>query len=162
MRAEDATRRLDQLQTIVEAGLSAQSVDELLRELLVARAQILHADRAAILMLDEEEGVLHIRAAVGVGRRGRADVRVPLGHGIAGRIAATGEPRIVGDLSQVEVVSAYLRDAGGSLIGVPLTVKGRVLGVMHVSSLTAERVHRGRPRAARARRRPRRRSPSSG
>src|SRR5206468_3118567 len=33
------------------------------------------------------------------------------------------------------IVSPYLREAGGSLVGVPLTVKGRVLGVMHVSTL---------------------------
>ena len=33
-RAEDASLRLDHLQTIVEAGLSAESVDDFLRELL--------------------------------------------------------------------------------------------------------------------------------
>jgi GAF domain-containing protein/anti-sigma regulatory factor (Ser/Thr protein kinase)/PAS domain-containing protein len=134
-RAESATRRLDQLQTIVEASLSAQSVDELLHDLLVHVRRILHADRAAILVLDEAGSALNIRAAVGRDAEVEKEIHVPLGHGIAGRIAATGEPRIVPDLAQVEVVSSYLRDAGGSLIGVPLTVSGRVLGVMHVSSL---------------------------
>jgi GAF domain-containing protein/anti-sigma regulatory factor (Ser/Thr protein kinase)/PAS domain-containing protein len=134
-RAEDASRRLYQLQTIVEAGLSAGSVDELLQDLLVRVREFLHADRAVILVLDEEEGALRIRAAVGLNAEVEQEIRVPLGHGIAGRIAATGEPRIIGDLSTVDVVSPYLREAGGSLVGVPLTVKGRVLGVMHVSTL---------------------------
>ncbi len=133
--AEDASRRLDQLQTIVEASLSAQSVDELLHELLAHVRRILHADRSAILVIDDEEGALHVRAAVGLDSEVEKKVSVPLGYGIAGRIAATGEPRIVPDLSQADVVSAYLKDAGGSLVGVPLTVRGRVLGVMHVSSL---------------------------
>jgi GAF domain-containing protein/anti-sigma regulatory factor (Ser/Thr protein kinase)/PAS domain-containing protein len=137
-RAEDAIQRLDYLQTIVETGLSADSVDDFLSELLRHLRGILHADRAAILTLDEDEGVLAIRSAVGIGAEIEQAVRVPLGHGIAGRIAVTGEPRIIPDLSKVDVVSAYLRDGGGSLIGVPLSVKGRVLGVMHVSSLTVD------------------------
>jgi serine phosphatase RsbU (regulator of sigma subunit)/anti-sigma regulatory factor (Ser/Thr protein kinase) len=110
-------------------------VDELLHDLLVNVREILHADRAAILVLDEEEAALHVRAAVGRDAPLASEVKVPLGHGIAGRIAATGEPRIVPDLSQEDVVSDYLRESGGSLVGVPLTVRGRVLGVMHVSSL---------------------------
>jgi GAF domain-containing protein/anti-sigma regulatory factor (Ser/Thr protein kinase) len=135
-RAEDAGRRLDQLQTILEASLTAQSVDELLHELLTNVRSILHADRAVILVLDEEERVLRIASSVGLDPGVEEQVRVPLGHGIAGGIAATGEARSVPDLKNSDVVSAYLRDAGGSLIGVPLTVRGRVLGVMHVSSLT--------------------------
>jgi len=137
-RAEDASRRLDQLQTIVEAGLAAESVDDFLQELLSHLRQILHADRAAILLLDEEEGSLHVRASVGMEADLEKAVRVPLGHGIAGRIAATGQPRIIHDLSREDVVSDYLRMAGGSLIGVPLSVKGRVLGVLHVSSLSGD------------------------
>jgi anti-sigma regulatory factor (Ser/Thr protein kinase)/putative methionine-R-sulfoxide reductase with GAF domain len=134
--AEDASRRLDQLQTILEASLSARSVQELLHDLLAAVRGILKADRATILVLDEEERVLRVRAAVGLDPDAEREVRVPVGHGIDGRIAATGEPRSVPDLSAEEVVSRYLREAGGSLIGVPLTVRGRVLGVMNVSSLT--------------------------
>jgi GAF domain-containing protein/anti-sigma regulatory factor (Ser/Thr protein kinase) len=133
--AEKATRRLDQLQTILEASLSAQSVDELLNELLVHVREILHADRAAVLVLDEAGGALHAKARVGLDAAVEKDIHVPLGHGIAGRIAATGEPRIVPDIGREDVVSPYLLNAGGSLIGVPLTVRGRVLGVMHVSSL---------------------------
>jgi GAF domain-containing protein/anti-sigma regulatory factor (Ser/Thr protein kinase)/PAS domain-containing protein len=133
--AEEASRRLDQLQTILETSLTARSVDELLHELLAAVRDILKADRATILVLDEEERVLGVRAAVGLDPEAEREVRVPLGHGIDGRIAATGEPRAVPDLGKEDVVSPYLRTSGGSLIGVPLTVRGRVLGVMNVSSL---------------------------
>jgi serine phosphatase RsbU (regulator of sigma subunit)/anti-sigma regulatory factor (Ser/Thr protein kinase) len=137
-RAEDAGRRLDQLQTILEASLTAQSVDEFLHELLTNVRNILHADRSAILVLDEDERVLRIASAVGMDPEVEREVKVPLGHGIAGGIAATGESRHIRDLKEAEVVSRYLREGGGSLIGVPLTVRGRVLGVMHVSSLTVD------------------------
>lgn len=132
--AEDASRRLDQLQSILEATLTAQSVDELLHDLLTNIRGMLAADRAAILVLDEEDRRLHIRAAVGLDPEAERETRVPLGHGIAGSIAATGEPRSYPDISLEEPVSKYLRESGGSLIGVPLTVRDSVLGVIEVSS----------------------------
>ncbi len=134
-RAEEATKRLNQLQAIVEAGLSARSMEELVQDLLTRVSRLLGAERATILLLDEEQQVLRVRAAIGLEGESLDEVRVPLGAGVDGRIAATGEPRIVADLSQVEVVSPYLSRAGGSLIGVPLSVGRRVLGVLNVSSL---------------------------
>jgi serine phosphatase RsbU (regulator of sigma subunit) len=77
---------------------------------------------------------LVVRAAVGITPDVARGVRVPLGEGIAGTIAATRTPTIVGDLTQLEPVSAYLRDSGGSLAGVPLVFQDRLLGVLHVSS----------------------------
>jgi len=133
--AEDAGRRLNQLQTILEASLTAQSVDEFLHDLLRNVREILKADRAAVLVLDEEDRTLRLRAGVGFDPDMEKQIRVPLGHGVAGGIAATGEPRSFPDLSREEPVSEYLRAGGGSLIAVPLTVRGRVLGVMEISSL---------------------------
>ena len=89
-RAEDAGRRLDQLQTILEASLTAQSVDEFMHELLTNVRNILHADRAAILVLDEDDRVLRIAAAVGMDPEVEREVKVPLGHGIAGRHRGDG------------------------------------------------------------------------
>ena len=50
-----------------------------------------------------------------------------------------GSPRrtsrgVIRDLSQVEVHSAYLRESSRSMAGVPLTLDGKVIGVLHVSS----------------------------
>jgi serine phosphatase RsbU (regulator of sigma subunit) len=132
--AERISRRLRQLQAIAEIGLAARSVDQLLEELLVQVREFLSGDRATILLLNEETEDLRVRAAIGIREEVRAQVRVPLGSGVAGRIAASGQPRIIGDLSQVDVVSAYLRETGGSLVGVPLRVENRVLGVLHVSA----------------------------
>jgi GAF domain-containing protein/anti-sigma regulatory factor (Ser/Thr protein kinase)/PAS domain-containing protein len=134
-RAEHAKRRVDQLQTIVEVGLYAQSVDELVGDILMHLREMLNADRAALLLLDDETGILRVRAELGIGEEAKNQVGVPLGGGIDGRIAATGEPRIIDDLSTVDVISPYLRESGGSLVGVPLSASGRILGVLNVSAL---------------------------
>ena len=134
-RAEAATKRLNQLQTIAEAGLAARSMEDLVRELLTRVSGLLNADRATVLLLDEEFDLLRVRAAIGLDEELAPEVTVPLGSGIDGRIAATGEPMIVPDLSKVEVVTPYLSKAGGSFVGVPLAIGRRVLGVLNVSSL---------------------------
>src|SRR5439155_10757883 len=62
-------------------------------------------------------------------------VPVPLGQGLAGRVAATGEPWLVDDLDEIELVSPVLRAHGiRSLVAIPLVVEGRAIGVAHVGS----------------------------
>jgi phosphoserine phosphatase RsbU/P len=79
------------------------------------------------------------RAALGLEGVELEDIRVPLGAGVAGRIAAENAPRVIGDLSRVEVHSDYLRRSSRSMAGVPLTLDGQVIGVLHVSSAELDR-----------------------
>jgi serine phosphatase RsbU (regulator of sigma subunit) len=129
-----ALTRLSQLERLADVALRASSVDALLDELLEVVRAVLGSDRATMLLL-EGSNELVVRAAVGIDPDVAHGVRVPLGEGIAGTIASTRRPRVVDDLSKIEVVSAYLRERGGSLAGVPLVFQDRLLGVMHVSSL---------------------------
>jgi PAS domain S-box-containing protein len=62
-------------------------------------------------------------------------VRVPMGRGVAGRIAATRRPLIIEDLSKVETVNPALKKRARSLAGVPLLVDGRLIGVLHVDTI---------------------------
>ena len=64
---------------------------------------------------------------------------IPLGKGIAGTIALTGEPRYLPDITIVAAVSskpAQKAVSGGvrSYYGVPLVAEGRVIGVLQVDS----------------------------
>ena len=47
---------------------------------------------------------------------------------------ASGEPLIIPDLSKAEVVNSFLSQHLHSLLGVPLRVADRSLGVIHVST----------------------------
>jgi putative methionine-R-sulfoxide reductase with GAF domain len=63
-------------------------------------------------------------------------VRIPIGQGFAGKVAAQQELTIVDDLSTIEVVSPVLRQKGlHSMLGVPLFAQNRVVGVFHIGSL---------------------------
>src|SRR4051794_37671188 len=138
--AEQAAQTVHALQRVTDAALAYLSIDELLSELLVRIRDILHADTAAILLLEDEAQMLRARAAKGIEEEVEQGVRIPLGAGFAGRVAAERRPIAIPELAHAEVLNPILRQKGiRSLLGVPLLVEGRVLGVLHVGTLTPRR-----------------------
>jgi serine phosphatase RsbU (regulator of sigma subunit)/anti-sigma regulatory factor (Ser/Thr protein kinase) len=111
------------------------SLEDMLSELLERIRESLEVDTAAVLLLDEERGVLLARAARGLEEEVRQGVQVPLARGFAGRVAAEARPIII-DLDDADVVNPILRQKGiRSMLGVPVHVEGRVIGVMHIGTL---------------------------
>jgi signal transduction histidine kinase len=135
--AERAARqRIENVQVVTDAALAHLEVDELLSVLLPRIREILRADTCAVLLLDEETNELVARAALGIEEEVEQGVRVPLGEGFAGKVAAEGLPRII-DVDAYPVWNPILRDKGiKSMLGVPLLVNDSGLGVLHVGSLT--------------------------
>ncbi len=78
---------------------------------------------------------LTVQATVGLQVEIDQQIHIPIGQGIAGRIAASMQPMIVNDLAEVEVFSPVLHQKGlQSLLGVPLFLKQGVVGVLHVGT----------------------------
>jgi K+-sensing histidine kinase KdpD len=131
-----ARARLEQLQIVTDAALSHLELEELLRELLTRIHHILAADTAAILMREEETEELVARAAVGLEEEVVLGVRIPIGRGFAGRVAALRQPIVLEHVDHANVLNPVLRKKGiKSLLGVPLIVGDNVLGVLHVGTL---------------------------
>jgi signal transduction histidine kinase len=124
------------LQTLTDAALAHLDLDALLETLLLRTRETLGVDTCAVLLLDEETDELVARAAVGIEEEVEQGVRVPVGQGFAGRIAALRRPVVLADVDHADVLNPILREKGiKSLLGVPLVVGGRVLGVLHVGML---------------------------
>ena len=80
------------------------------------------------------------RAAVGIEEEVEQGVRIPVGRGFAGRVAAERRPVILDDVDHADVLNPILREKGiKSLLGVPLIAAATSLGVLHVGSLDAPR-----------------------
>ena len=135
--AEAATRRLLALQRITDAALAYLPLDDLLAELLGRISESVGTDTAAILLLEENGRVLRARAARGIEAEVEQGVTIPLGSGFAGRIAAERRAVAIHDVDHAAILNPILREKGiRSLLGVPMQIEGRVLGVLHVGSLT--------------------------
>jgi signal transduction histidine kinase len=128
--------RLHRLQALTDAALAHLELDTLLATLLVRTRETLAVDTCAVLLLDEETNELVARAAVGIEEEVEQGVRIPVGRGFAGRVAADRHAVVLDDVDHSDVLNPILREKGiKSLLGVPLIVAGRVLGVLHVGSL---------------------------
>jgi serine phosphatase RsbU (regulator of sigma subunit)/anti-sigma regulatory factor (Ser/Thr protein kinase) len=136
MRAGAQGERLRGLESVTDSALSYLPLEELLQELLRRVVEILDADTAAILLLEDDGATLAARAAHGLEEEVRRGVRIPVGRGFAGRIAATRQPVRIVDIATADIANPILRERGlKSLLGVPLLVEGRVIGVLHVGTL---------------------------
>ena len=130
------------LQSVTDAALAHLRLDELLAALLERTRQILEVDTCAILLLDEATDELVARAALGIEEELEQGVRVPVGAGFAGRIAAEKRPVILDDVDHGHVLNPLLREKGiKSMLGVPLVVEGEIRGVLHVGSIRPRAFH---------------------
>lgn len=137
VRPDSAQDRLRAIQSITDAALSTLDEHDFLAELLERARDILRADTAAVLLLDDAAGHLIATAAAGLEDEVRQGVRIPMGRGFAGRIAAERRPVVLDRVDHTTVLNPILMARGiRSLLGVPLVAGGRVIGVLHIGSLT--------------------------
>ena len=132
----DAEDKLRGIRSVADAALSHLAADDLLTALLRRVREILNADTAAVLLLDSSGRQLIATAASGLEEEVSQGVRIPVGRGFAGRIAAERRPVILDHVDHSNVLNPILLDKGiRSLAGVPLLVHGAVLGVLHVGTV---------------------------
>jgi anti-sigma regulatory factor (Ser/Thr protein kinase)/GAF domain-containing protein len=131
----DQVRNLNRLS---DPALSELSLETLLEELLERVRDALSVDTVAILLYEASTDELVARAASGLEEEVEQGVRIPLGQGFAGRIAAERVAIFVADVDEADILNPILRAKGiRSLLGVPLIVEGALIGVLHVGSITA-------------------------
>jgi sigma-B regulation protein RsbU (phosphoserine phosphatase) len=132
-----AAARLRDIEALADAALSRLDEQALLESLVERVRNVLQADTAAVLLLDLSASQLVAAAASGIEDEVRQGVRIPLGTGFAGRVAATGEPVILTEVNHATVRNPLLVDRGiKTMLGVPLLAGGKVIGVLHVGSLS--------------------------
>jgi phosphoserine phosphatase RsbU/P len=132
--------RLRDVEALADAALSRLDEQALLDALVERVKNVLQADTAAVLLLDQSASQLVATAASGIEDEVRQGVRIPLGTGFAGRVAATREPVILTEVNHATVRNPLLVERGiKSMLGVPLLASGMVIGVLHVGSLSGRR-----------------------
>jgi PAS domain S-box-containing protein len=137
MEAEAALERLQAIQQVIEVAFAYLSLDELLPALLERISAILFVDAGAVaLRSDEKPDWLTTRAVVGSALEETLGRGVAAGQGFVGQIAGAGQPRRIEDLAALSLADPLLQDTAlRSVMGVPLLVQGRVVGVLYVGML---------------------------
>ena len=138
--AEAAARRLRHLQEISDVALSRLPLEELVSAVRTRLRSVLSVDTVRILLLDENRAHLQ-PAALPPNDPSGPNLRIPVGRGFAGRVAAARGPIVLDDASTVECLDPLILDVA-SIAGVPLFVRDALVGVLHVGSRTHRRFTR--------------------
>jgi len=120
------------LHAIAMAMTEAKDVDELLERTTQLIGEKLFPDNFGLLLLDETAGVLRLHSTYHVDIQ-KDQFAVPMGQGITGVVAKTGNTRRVADVSKDPdyiSVDSNIR----SEICVPLKIGGQVIGVINAES----------------------------
>jgi len=133
-----AKRSLDDLILLKAIGETMRSTEghQRLLERIVALIQSALDVDIVSLMLADEQGVLRIRAAVGLPDDVKNEVAIAPGEGVAGHVLATGAPVLIDDLSsdgRFAPRDGVGRYRTGSLLSVPICYQ-QVRGVLNVNN----------------------------
>jgi diguanylate cyclase (GGDEF)-like protein/excisionase family DNA binding protein len=121
--------------------LDGSGPQELLDSILNRAARLLGV-RSGYVYLGEP-GESHITVAAGIGDTvGDIGFRSPVTKGVGGKVFTTGKPLVIDDYDTFEGALPEYAGRVGAVVGVPLYVAGRVVGVLGLSSGTTDRVFR--------------------
>ena len=130
------------LSQISSAVSGLRDLDAILRLALDNVLELINGDIGGILLMDEGTKTLYYRVQRGLSPKYIEGMRLSLGEGIAGRVAQTGEPIQLEDISKdPRAARPDLVNAEGikGFVSIPLKVKDKVVGVMNVASHVAGR-----------------------
>lgn len=128
---------LQALHEVVESYNLTVDADELFSRMLEIALSVTGADRGSLMLLDAGGQELRVRVAVGIEPELWPKIRVKLGEGIAGRVAADARPlRLRGRADRERFQIVRERMDVESALSVPLVHEDTVLGVLNLHHTT--------------------------
>src|SRR5512133_2415698 len=124
-------KRLVELSVILNSTLD---LDDLLQLITATATELLNCEAASILLYDEKNPRLYFAAATGSDPAQLAEIPVPIENSLAGTIFRTNQHIILNDVEQdprhYSLVSDHVNFRVKSLLGVPMPIKDRTVGVL--------------------------------
>jgi diguanylate cyclase (GGDEF)-like protein len=122
------------LEKVYRSIASVLDREELYETILEKSTELLGAERGSLMILDNKNKVLAVKAAKGIDRSVIKDIRVKVGEGISGSIVAKGIPVMVLDIEdEVPLHKNISRYKTKSFVSIPLKLDDRVIGVINIS-----------------------------
>ncbi len=145
-RLQDDLNRKVQRLTVASSlpGTIAEDLDHqaLLQTILDKSAELLTAEQGSLMLIDQVTEALLVEAKKGRGDSVPERLSIPKGEGIAGKVAALGEPFLVRNLEEDprfnQKNKQYYKTP--SFVSVPLKIDDRIIGVLNLSDKTSGEV----------------------
>ncbi|MEN2984675.1 MAG: HD domain-containing phosphohydrolase [Dictyoglomaceae bacterium] len=131
--------RIKELNILQEIGFQINStfkLKDLLNLIMTLSKETLEAEASSLMLLDEKTNDLTFEIALGEKGDVIKKFRIPLGEGIAGWVAKTGEPLIANNVEEDPRFAKKYDSATSfktkSILCVPLKTKEKIVGVIEV------------------------------
>ena len=136
-KLRDLEGRQSQLLRLVELSVilnSTLDVNELLQQITATATELLDCEGSSILLYDEKHPRLYFAAATGSDPVELAKIPVPIEGSLAGTIFRTNQPMILNNVEHdprhYTLVSDKIKFKVRTLLGVPMPIKDRTMGVL--------------------------------
>src|SRR5215217_2439417 len=133
----DLASQPHQLRRLVELSVTLNStldLDALLQLITATATDLLDCEAASILLYDEKDKRLFFAAATGSDPNELAKIPVPIENSLAGTIFRTSQHIMINNAEQdprhYSLVSDHLKFDVKTLLGVPMPIKDRMVGVL--------------------------------
>jgi putative methionine-R-sulfoxide reductase with GAF domain len=130
------TRTIYLIDRVLTLDAETDNARDLVNGLLTLVGDDMGAQRCSLLLYIPDEHALYLAAARGISPNVSPGYRVPVGHGVAGKVAATREPLLVQDVAEAKH-HPLIRDelfTTGSFISFPLVYHGALVGVVNLAN----------------------------
>jgi PAS domain S-box-containing protein len=140
--AQTLGRRIEQSTILAEVGKSVVSLmdlEQVLNRIVEAGVYIANAEEGFLLLVDPQSNELHLRAEKNLGQEQAQGLRLKVEDSLAGEVVKTRKPVRRGGKDagrRFKVKTGYLVK---SLLHVPLSLRGQVIGVLSVDNQVSAR-----------------------
>jgi two-component system phosphate regulon sensor histidine kinase PhoR len=128
---EKRYQEMDMLYGIGKSVTASLNLEEVLQRVVEAAAYITNAEEGSLMLLDEKQGELYMRASKNLEKQAQS-MRLAVRDSLAGRVMETKKPLVIGGESQWQKIKTYYLVK--SLMYIPLVMGERAVGVLGVSN----------------------------
>jgi len=134
------SKQIEALSRISKAICSELYLENILKLIVTVTAEVMGSKICSLMLLDDDRKELIVRATQSVSEEYNKKPNLKLGEGIAGRVAKDNRPISVLDVKKdPRYMNAEIanRENLCSLLSVPLSVRGKVIGVINCYTSTS-------------------------
>src|SRR5271170_927527 len=132
----ESTSELSVFHELGKALTSTLQLDQVLRTIMDKINEVLRPDTWSLLLMDTNKPELYFQIATGAGAAALKDLRIPVGQGVAGWVAQSGEAVVVPDTSKdsrfFSKVDERTKTDTRSIVAVPVRFRDQCLGVIEL------------------------------
>ena len=127
-------RRIEMLSKVSQTVTSNLYLEDILRLIVTVTAEVMNSNICSLMLIDEKTDTLALRATQSMSEVYNKKLPLKLGEGVAGKAALENKPIMVYDIEkspEYKYKDIAKREGLKSLLSVPLSLKGKVIGVLN-------------------------------